>query len=65
MDVFINFLDKQFSDKLNVFLYKQYFAKQEFHKNMINFTTRPKIFENKRNRGGLLEDKSMWTQYYT
>ena len=32
---------------------------------MINFTTRPKIFENKRNRGGLREDKSMWTQYYT
>ena len=27
MDVFINFLDKQFSDKLNVFLYKQYFCK--------------------------------------
>ena len=43
IDVLISFLDKQFSDKLNVFLYKQYFAKTQFHKNMINFTTFPKI----------------------
>ena len=38
IDVLISFPDKPFSDKLNVFLYKQYFAKTEFYKNMINFT---------------------------
>ena len=44
-DVFICFLDKQFSDKLNVFLYKPYFAKTQFNKNMINF--HPKYFHQK------------------
>ena len=38
IDVLISFPDKPFSDKLNVFLYKQYFAKTQFYKNMINFT---------------------------
>ena len=52
IDVLISFPDKPFSDKLNVFLYKQYFAKTQFHKNMINFTAISKnILFNQQGKG--------------
>ena len=67
IDVLISFPDKPFSDKLNVFLYKQYFAKTQFHKNMINFTAISKniLFKQQGKRESSLRRKRLvWIQHY-
>ena len=67
IDVLISFPDKPFSDKLNVFLYKQYFAKTQFYKNMINFTAISKniLFKQQGKRESSLRRKRLvWIQHY-